>query len=61
MVLYYHEAYTHNGVEFIATSFNLSIRKALLVIAIYKPPTMRLDEFLHTLDIFLHTLVLQLL
>lgn len=32
MVLFDHEVYTHNSIEFIVASFNLHIRKALHVI-----------------------------
>ena len=54
----YHEVYTFNDAEFIDT-FNT--RKALHDIALYKHPTMHLDEFLHTLDSvsMLHVLILQ--
>ena len=51
MVLLYYEMHTHNNAKF-AVVCNLNTLETLHVIAIYKPPTMHLDEFLHTLNKF---------
>jgi hypothetical protein len=35
-----HETFVDLGVEYIATTFNANIRKAIHILAIYKPSTM---------------------
>ncbi len=36
--LHTHETYFSNGIEIIAATFNINIRRAIHVVVIYKPP-----------------------
>jgi hypothetical protein len=45
-----HETFTILGVEFITTTFNANIRKAIDVIAIYKPSTLLFSTFINQLQ-----------
>jgi hypothetical protein len=48
-----HETFTSLGVEYIATTFNANIRKAIHIIAIYVPSTLSLLMFIIHLQKFL--------
>jgi hypothetical protein len=48
-----HETFTSLGVEYIATTFNANTRKAIHIIAIYKPSTLSLSMFIIHLQKFL--------
>jgi hypothetical protein len=41
-----HEILTFLGFEYIATTFNANIKKAIHIIAIYRPPTLYLSMFI---------------
>jgi len=41
-----HETFTSLGAEYIATTFNANTRKAIHIIAIYKPSTLSLSMFI---------------
>jgi hypothetical protein len=45
--LYAHETHTNNGIEITAATFLLDIRRAIHVVAIYKPPTQYIFKFYH--------------
>jgi hypothetical protein len=45
-----HETYTILGVEFIISTFNANIRKAIHVITIYKPSTLLFSTFINQLQ-----------
>ncbi len=37
--LHTHETYFKNGIEIIVATFNINMKRAIHVVAIYKPPT----------------------
>ncbi len=41
--LYAHKTHTNNGIEIIAATFQLDVRKTIHVVAIYKPPTIHIE------------------
>jgi hypothetical protein len=60
-----HETFVDLGVEYIATTFNANTRKAIHIIAIYKPSTLLfstfvlyLQKFLDLMPTFCHTIII---